>query len=118
MMLAVKLELPSKPFREILQGIRICNEKRRASQPLGQKSAGCIFKNPPGASAGRMIDELGLEGPCHVGDARVSDRHANFFVNAGKATAKDMLALIADVRERVRKAYGFELENEVVVWNA
>jgi UDP-N-acetylmuramate dehydrogenase len=117
MMLAVKLELPSKPFREILQGIRICNEKRRASQPLGQKSAGCIFKNPPGASAGRMIDELGLKG-LSVGDARVSDRHANFFVNAGKASAKDMLALIADVRERVQRAYGFELENEVVVWNA
>jgi UDP-N-acetylmuramate dehydrogenase len=117
MMLAVKLELPSKAFREILQGIRICNEKRRASQPLGQKSAGCIFKNPPGASAGRMIDELGLKG-LSVGDARVSDRHANFFVNAGKAGAADMLALIADVRERVHQAYGFELENEVVVWNA
>ena len=83
MMLAVKLELPSKPYPEILKGIRICNEKRRASQPLGQKSAGCIFKNPPGASAGRMIDELGLKG-LSFGDARVSDRHANFFVNAGK----------------------------------
>jgi UDP-N-acetylmuramate dehydrogenase len=117
MMLSVKLELPSKPFAEILQGIRICNEKRRASQPLGQKSAGCIFKNPPGASAGRMIDELGLKG-FSVGDARVSDRHANFFVNAGKASASDMLALIADVRERVRGAYGVTLENEVVVWNA
>ncbi|HXM95898.1 MAG TPA: UDP-N-acetylmuramate dehydrogenase [Candidatus Dormibacteraeota bacterium] len=117
MMLAVKLELPSKAFREILQGIRICNEKRRASQPLGAKSAGCIFKNPPGASAGRMIDELGLKG-LSVGDARVSDRHANFFVNAGKASASDMLALIADVRERVHKAYGFNLENEVIVWNA
>jgi UDP-N-acetylmuramate dehydrogenase len=117
MMLAVKLELPSKPFREILQGIRICNEKRRASQPLGQKSAGCIFKNPPGASAGRMIDELGLKGHS-IGDAQISDRHANFFINAGKASAADMLALIADVRERLRKAYGFELENEVVVWTA
>jgi UDP-N-acetylmuramate dehydrogenase len=117
MMLAVKLELPSKPYREILKGIRICNEKRRSSQPLGQKSAGCIFKNPPGASAGRMIDELGLKG-LNVGDARVSDRHANFFVNAGKASAKEMLALIADVRERVRKSFGVILENEVVVWNA
>jgi UDP-N-acetylmuramate dehydrogenase len=117
MMLAVTLELPSKPFKEILEGIRICNEKRRSSQPLGQKSAGCIFKNPPGASAGRMIDELGLKGHS-VGDARVSDRHANFFVNAGKASAKDMLALIADVRERVQKGFGLELENEVVVWNA
>jgi len=117
MMLAVTLELPSKSYQEIIQGIRICNEKRRASQPLGQKSAGCIFKNPPGASAGRMIDELGLKG-FHVGDARVSDRHANFFVNAGKASAKDMLSLIAEVRERVEKVYGVKLENEVVVWNA
>ena len=105
MMLSVKLELPSKPYPEILQGIRICNEKRRASQPLGQKSAGCIFKNPPGASAGRMIDELGLKGFA-VGDARVSERHANFFINAGHASAADMLALIAGVRERVRRAYG------------
>lgn len=117
MMLAVKLELPSKPFREILQGIRICNEKRRASQPLGQKSAGCIFKNPPGASAGRMIDELSLKG-LSVGDARISDRHANFFINAGQASAKDMLALIGDVRGRVQKAYDVTLENEVVLWNA
>jgi len=117
MMLAVILELPSKPYNEILKGIRICNEKRRSSQPLGQKSAGCIFKNPPGASAGRMIDELGLKGHS-VGDARVSDRHANFFVNAGRASAKDMLALIADVCERVQKTYGLSLENEVVVWNA
>jgi UDP-N-acetylmuramate dehydrogenase len=117
MMLAVILELPSKPYNEILKGIRICNEKRRSSQPLGQKSAGCIFKNPPGASAGRMIDELGLKG-LSLGDARVSDRHANFFVNAGHASAKDMQALIASVRERVQKAYGVTLENEVVVWNA
>jgi UDP-N-acetylmuramate dehydrogenase len=117
MMLAVKLELPSKTYPEILKGIRLCNEKRRASQPLGQKSAGCIFKNPPGGSAGRMIDELGLKG-FHVGDARVSDRHANFFVNAGKASASDMLGLISSVRERVQSAYGVKLENEVVVWNA
>ena len=117
MMLAVILELPSKPYNEILKGIRICNEKRRSSQPLGQKSAGCIFKNPPGASAGRMIDELGLKG-LSVGDARVSDRHANFFVNKGHASAKEMLALIADVRERVEKSCGVTLENEVVVWNA
>ncbi len=117
MMLAVTLELPSKPFKEILQGIRICNEKRRSSQPLGQKSAGCIFKNPPGASAGRMIDELGLKG-LSVGDARVSDRHANFFINAGRASAKDMLSLIADVRGRVENAFGVKLEHEVVVWDA
>jgi UDP-N-acetylmuramate dehydrogenase len=114
-MLAVKLELPSKPFKEILDGIRICNEKRRSSQPLNQKSAGCIFKNPPGASAGRMLDELGLKG-LNVGDARVSDRHANFFVNAGSATAAQMLSLIDTVRERVRQSYGITLEEEVIIW--
>ncbi|HEV8383515.1 MAG TPA: UDP-N-acetylmuramate dehydrogenase [Candidatus Acidoferrales bacterium] len=114
-MLAVKLELPSKPYAEIIQGIRICNEKRRASQPLGQKSAGCIFKNPPGGSAGRMIDELGLK-TFHVGDACVSDRHANFFVNRGAATCAQMLELIGAVRERVRAGYGVELKEEVVVW--
>ena len=114
-MLAVKLELPSKPYREILQGIRICNEKRRSSQPLNQKSAGCIFKNPPGGSAGRMIDELGLKG-FSAGDACVSDRHANFFVNTGRATCADMLSLITQIRARVHAAYGVELENEVILW--
>jgi UDP-N-acetylmuramate dehydrogenase len=114
-MLAVKLELPSKPYREIIEGIRVCNEKRRSSQPLNQKSAGCIFKNPPGGSAGRMMDELALKG-FSVGHARVSDRHANFFVNAGHATCADMLSLIAQVRERVHAAYGVELENEVILW--
>lgn len=117
MMLAVTLELPTKDFQEILKGIRICNEKRRSSQPLGQKSAGCIFKNPPGASAGRMLDELGLKG-LSVGDARVSDCHANFFINVGRASANDMLSLIAEAAERVEKAYGVKLEHEVVIWNA
>ena len=114
-MLRVKLELPPKPFKEILAGIRVCNEKRRSSQPLNQKSAGCIFNNPPGGSAGRMIDELGLKGH-RVGDAMVSDRHANFFVNTGNATSADMMKLIGEVRERVRVAFGVDLENEVIFW--
>jgi len=114
-MLRVKLELPSKPYKEILAGIKVCNEKRRSSQPLNQKSAGCIFKNPPGGSAGRMIDELGLKGH-RVGDAMVSDRHANFFVNAGHASCSDMMKLIDEVRDRVRQANGVDLENEVIFW--
>lgn len=114
-MLRVKLELPSKPYQEIVAGIRVCNEKRRASQPLNQKSAGCIFKNPPGVSAGRMIDELGLKA-FRVGDAMVSDRHANFFVNAGHASCDDMLRLIDGVRERVKSNFGMDLENEVILW--
>ena len=116
-MLRARLELPARPYEEILSGIRVCNEKRRASQPLNQKSAGCIFKNPPGGSAGRMIDGLGLKG-FRVGGAMVSDRHANFFVNADRATCADMLGLIAEVRARVRAAHGCELQEEVILWNA
>ena len=62
-----------------------------------------------------MIDELGLKG-FSAGDARVSDRHANFFINAGRARCADMLALIDQVRERVRQAFGVELETEVILW--
>ena len=116
-MLRVRFELPAKPYADIVRDIRASNEKRRASQPLNQKSAGCIFKNPPGGSAGRMIDGLGLKG-FSVGDARVSERHANFFINTGHASARDMLALIDTVRGRVRAAHGVTLEEEVVVWNA
>jgi UDP-N-acetylmuramate dehydrogenase len=113
--LSVKLHLPSMPYNDILGNIRMCNEKRRASQPLRQKSAGCIFKNPPGASAGRLIDELKLKNH-RIGDAMVSDRHANFFVNVGHASCANMLGLMDDVRTRVHKAFGVELENEVIVW--
>ncbi|HEX9763920.1 MAG TPA: hypothetical protein VGA39_01435, partial [Candidatus Acidoferrales bacterium] len=95
--------------------IKMCNEKRRASQPLNEKSAGCIFKNPPGGSAGKMIDELGLKGH-RVGGAMVSERHANFFVNRFQATADDVLGLIDDVRGRVRQSFGCEMEEEVIVW--
>src|SRR5579884_1011053 len=113
--LGVELELVERPYAEIVELIRAANAKRRASQPLNQKSAGCIFKNPPGLSAGRLIDELGLKG-FRVGDAMVSERHANFFINVGRATCAEMLQLIALVRERVYRAYGVELEEEVILW--
>ena len=114
-MLSTELELLEKPYEEILATIKVCNEKRRASQPLNEKSAGCIFKNPPGASAGKMIDELGLKGH-RVGGAVVSERHANFFVNRFQATADDLLRLMDNVKQRIRQAFGYELEEEVIVW--
>ena len=114
-MISAGLELPERPYEEIRAAIKVCNEKRRASQPLNEKSAGCIFKNPPGASAGKMIDELGLKGH-RLGGAVVSERHANFFVNRFQATADDLLGLIDFVRQRIRQAFGYELEEEVIVW--
>lgn len=89
--------------------------RRRASQPLKERSAGCIFKNPPGNSAGRMIDELGLKGH-RRGGAVVSEVHANFIVNRDGATAGDILGLMEEVKERVAKEMGIQLEEEVALW--
>jgi UDP-N-acetylmuramate dehydrogenase len=114
-LLSVTLELPEKPYAEILERVKQCNQKRRASQPINEKSAGCIFKNPPGLSTGKMIDELGLKGT-RVGGAVISERHANFLVNRHGATASDFFGLMDLIRERVLKAYGVELEEEVIVW--
>jgi len=114
-MLSVTLELPSKPFAEILAYVKVLNGKRRSSQPLKEKSAGCIFKNPPGLSTGKMIDELGMKGQ-REGGAVISERHANFIVNRYGATASDILRLMDRIRDRVRQGYGVELEEEVIVW--
>jgi UDP-N-acetylmuramate dehydrogenase len=114
-LLSVSLELPERPYEEILGRIKQCNQKRRVSQPINEKSAGCIFKNPPGHSTGRMIDELGLKGT-RVGGAVISERHANFIVNRHGASAADIFKLMDLIRERVLKAYGLELEEEVIVW--
>lgn len=116
-LIGTELELTAKPYEEIRETIKMCNEKRRTSQPLNEKSAGCIFKNPPGASAGKMIDELGLKGH-RIGGAVVSERHGNFFVNRFQATADDLLRLIDFVRQRIRQAFGYELEEEVIVWSS
>ena len=77
-------------------------------------SAGCIFKNPVGISAGRLIDDLGLKNSA-VGGARVSEVHANFIVNDGGATATEVLSLIGKIRERARAERGIELETEVSI---
>lgn len=86
--------------------------KRKDSQPLDRPNAGSIFKNPPGDYAGRLIEASGLKGT-RVGDAVVSEKHANFLVNDGQATARDMMGLIELVRNRVRTDHGVELELEV-----
>ncbi|OFV95969.1 MAG: UDP-N-acetylenolpyruvoylglucosamine reductase [Acidobacteria bacterium RIFCSPLOWO2_12_FULL_54_10] len=114
-LLEVRLQLQERPFREILDHVKSLNERRRKSQPLKEKSAGCIFKNPPGLSTGKMIDELGMKGT-RVGGAVISERHANFIVNRFEATATDIFRLMDEIRERVLKGYGVTLEEEVIVW--
>jgi UDP-N-acetylenolpyruvoylglucosamine reductase len=98
---------------DITKKMEVFANKRFASQPKW-RSAGCVFKNPPGDSAGKIIDELGLKG-LKSGGAMVSNEHGNFIVNFNKATAKDVLDLIEKVREEVKKRRGIELELEVEV---
>ncbi|WP_237023447.1 UDP-N-acetylmuramate dehydrogenase [Lacunisphaera limnophila] len=98
----------------IRRQIEVYQKKRVESQPR-EPSAGCIFKNPPGGSAGRLIDESGLKGE-RVGDAEVSTVHANFIVNRGHATSADIIALVQKVRARVKSVRGVDLEPEVLLY--
>ena len=93
---------------------RELTQQRVKSQP-GGRNAGCVFKNPAGGHAGRIIDGLGLKG-LRRGGALVSERHANFVVNEGSARAADVLEILDLVRERVAREAGVELDLEVRVW--
>jgi UDP-N-acetylmuramate dehydrogenase len=88
---------------------------KKASQPMGHQSAGCVFKNPRGASAGELIDHAGLKGT-RIGGAVVSDRHANFIVAEPECTSQDVLRLIDVVRSQVRDRMGVDLELEMEIW--
>jgi len=98
----------------IARQIDVYRRKRHESQPR-EPSAGCIFKNPPGDSAGRLIEECGMKG-ARVGGAEVSRVHANFVVNRGEATSADVLELVRRVRSAVHKAKGVDLEPEVLLY--
>lgn len=89
-------------------------DRRRKTQPTGERSAGSVFRNPAGlgVTAGELIDIAGLKG-LKIGGAKVSDLHANFIVNTGGATAKDVLALISTIKERVDQMFGIELIEEI-----
>jgi UDP-N-acetylenolpyruvoylglucosamine reductase len=87
--------------------------RRKAAQPAGA-SAGCIFRNPEGDKAGRLIEASGLKGRC-VGAARVSEVHANFIINEGGATASQVLGLVEEVQEEVLRQHGVRLKPEVQI---
>lgn len=93
----------------------IWKEKSATQAALGDRSAGCVFKNPPGDYAGRLLDALGLKGT-RIGGAEICPRHANFILAHPGATAQNVLDLIAHARQRVRDAFGIDLELEVEIW--
>jgi UDP-N-acetylenolpyruvoylglucosamine reductase len=110
---------PDEP-EKIRARMEEAKSQRLSTQPHGSRSAGCFFKNPPASTVGtgKMIDELGMKGTRH-GTAVVSEVHANFIVTEGDAArAEDALALAEDIRERVRREHGIELEYEVELWQA
>ncbi|MEC8251805.1 MAG: UDP-N-acetylmuramate dehydrogenase [Planctomycetota bacterium] len=90
-------------------------QKRNASQPVTQRSVGCVFQNPAGDAAGRLIQEAGCKALRRNG-VEVSDKHANYFVNDDTGTAADFLLLMEDVQARVESAFGVALRPEVKFW--
>jgi UDP-N-acetylmuramate dehydrogenase len=89
-----------------------CLKERKASQPLGSPSAGSVFVNPEGDSAGRLIESAGLKG-MRLGGAQVSGVHANFIVNVGGATASDIVGLVRKVQMAVKDTHGVDLRPEI-----
>ena len=111
---AAEMDLTPGDAREIQAELRRRIDRRNATQPLELPNSGSIFRNPPGDHAARLIETAGCKG-WSVGNAQVSNKHANFIVNQGGATSADVLALIERVREAVARVHGVELEMEVHV---
>jgi UDP-N-acetylmuramate dehydrogenase len=99
----------------LLARIKQIMEQKLASQPYAAASAGCAFTNPPGQSAGKLIDLAGCKG-MSVGGAQVSEQHGNFIVNKGAATCSDVLKLMGKVKKRVFELHGIQLIPEVKAW--
>jgi UDP-N-acetylmuramate dehydrogenase len=123
--------LQEKPYIVLQAKIRIRKEERihqavekiqelkairKSTQPVGVLSAGCAFQNPEGISAWELIDRAGMRG-YSVGDAKVSEKHSNFLINNGKATAADMMQLVHTIQEKVKKLFGIELKCEWILVN-
>ena len=116
LLLSASFELHDASSSALRERRRAILAEKRASQPMRALSAGCVFRNPRGKSAGQLIDEAGLKGTC-VGDAVVSPKHANFIINRGDATATDILSLVGLITRRVHEEHGVELELEIEVWD-
>jgi UDP-N-acetylmuramate dehydrogenase len=99
--------------RSLMRRVQELDTRRLSAQPRG-RNAGSIFKNPPAHPAWKLIDEVGLRGH-RIGDAQISDKHCNFFLNVGQARASDVKALIDLARQRVRERYGIELDLEIAL---
>ena len=110
-------ELEEDDTTTIFERMEASLKRRNATQPVTEKCVGCVFRNPPGESAGRLIEESGCK-TMRRGKVVVSGKHANYFVNEGGGTSKDFLDLMAEVHDRVATEFSIELLPEVKIWGA
>jgi len=108
----VRMKLRKEESAQVSSKVREITRKRKGSQPSGFPNSGSMFRNPSGDFAGRLIEAAGLKGK-RIGQAQISERHANFFVNHGGAKAEDVRRLMALAQSEVRDRFGVELVPEV-----
>jgi UDP-N-acetylmuramate dehydrogenase len=113
--LSAQLRLTPEDPERIMRTVKESWIYKKNSQPLNTRNCGCVFKNPPGAAAGALIDRAGLKG-FQIGGAVVSDKHANFIVAKDGCTSRDVLRLIETIKQSVREQFDVELELELEIW--
>ena len=111
-LIGARLQLHRRPHAEIQKDIKQRLKQKKATQPLALASVGCVWKNPPGDVAGRLVEKVGLKGK-RLNGAEISAKHANFIVNRGGATAVGIKALMDMTRERVKNQFGIVLDPEI-----
>ena len=111
-LLSAKFNLKKADKNIIKENFMVAQSGRKKSQPLNKRSAGSLFKNPKNISAGKLLDDAGLKG-FSIGDAKISEKHANFFINDGNASSSDMLMLIKKAHQKVKDRFNVNLSLEV-----
>ena len=111
-LLSAKFNLKKADKNIIKENFMEAQSGRKKSQPLNKRSAGSLFKNPKNSSAGKLLDDAGLKG-FSIGDAKISEKHANFFINDGNASSSDMLMLIKKAHQEVKDRFNVNLSLEV-----
>jgi UDP-N-acetylmuramate dehydrogenase len=114
LILSAEIKLKKDKREDVSARVEGFLKEKREKQPISEPSAGCVFKNPPGLSAGRLIDEAGCKG-MRIGEVEVSNIHANFLINKGGANASDFIRLMDEVVLRVKERFGVFLEPEIKI---
>jgi UDP-N-acetylmuramate dehydrogenase len=113
-LIGARLRLHRRPYADIQRDIKVRLKQKKSTQPLALASVGCVWKNPQGETATKMIEKVGLKGK-RLNGAEISAKHANFIVNRGGAMGADVVALMDLTRERVQNHFGIRLEPEIRV---